>query len=230
MGTTFVDTPSAISRSKVQSAAEKACQLTTVFTDTHGEIQRYRGQAGFLRGERLSPSPDTQPPATKNLKRARVSIEHHAAFESTPVTARHNVASKNEEHYNHVEIMFRSGISGIPSFPDGGCVLTEVIELRAATEDEDAVTWDANDWVLGTKIQDTHSSLTKKPLQFEKAPSTFELQVGHKIAISVYRTFDITHEDACAPAATAIEEIYGSKDRACIYTGEVEVLLQAKRL
>lgn len=221
VGVTFVDCPNAISRRMVQSVADKACQLLTTFTYIHGEIIRYHGQAGFLRGGKLSPTPEA---AAKKSKKGTVSFEHHASYECTPVTAWHNISSENQEQYKSAEITCRSEISGFVPFQDGGCVMSDLIELRAASDDEDAVMWDANDLVMGRKIDDPQASLTKKPLQFVQAPSGFELQVGQKIGICVYRTFDITNKDATAPPATAMEDIYGSKNRACIYTGEVTLI------
>lgn len=223
VGVTFVDCPEAISRPMVQSVADKACQLLTTFTDIHGEILRYRGQAGFLRGDKLSPTPEAA--AAKRPKKGTVSFEHHASYECTPVTSRHNIASEDQEQYKNAEITFCSGISGFLTFQDGGCgISNRHLELRAASEDEDAVMWEANDWVAGNKIDDPQSSLTKKPLQFVQAPNDFELQAGQKIGICVYRTFDITNKDATAPSATPMEEIYGSKNRVCIYTGKVALI------
>jgi hypothetical protein len=49
---------------------------------------------------------------------------------------------------------------------------------------------------------------------------SFRLQVGHKIGMAVYRTFDITHADADAPASVDLEKVYDEKCQACIYTGE----------
>jgi hypothetical protein len=42
--------------------------------------------------------------------------------------------------------------------------------------------------------------------------------------MAVYRTFDITHADADAPASVDLEKVYGKKCQACIYTGEVTEL------
>jgi hypothetical protein len=65
------------------------------------------------------------------------------------------------------------------------------------------------------------STLTKKPRHFVKAPPcTFRLQVGHKIGIAVYRTFDITHEEAHAPLGVNLLHVDGPKHQVCIYTGE----------
>ena len=75
----------------------------------------------------------------------------------------------------------------------------------------------------GSKITDPKSFFTKKERLFVKAPDTFRVEVGHKIGMAVWAsaTFDISHEDACAPISVKLSDIYGPKDHACIYTGEV---------
>jgi hypothetical protein len=98
------------------------------------------------------------------------------------------------------------------------------MKLRFGVElptDTAALFWDAGDVSFGTNVSRPNSSLTKKPRLFGKAPGTFRLQVGHKIGIAVYRTFDITHEDAHAPMGINLLYVYGPKHQVCIYTGEV---------
>ena len=66
-------------------------------------------------------------------------------------------------------------------------------------------------------------SLTKKSLLFEAVPPDFELRVGHKVGMVVYRTFDITKKDADLPTSSTVNlaSSYGPKGRTCIYSGEV---------
>jgi hypothetical protein len=107
--------------------------------------------------------------------------------------------------------------------PEGGCILEggEKIEVRAATEDSLALTWYAQDVSFGTKLINTSNSLSKKPRLFEKVHESFVLQVGLKIGMAVFRTFEITHEDAKAPSNVELEDFYGQKLQACVYTGKV---------
>jgi hypothetical protein len=139
------------------------------------------------------------------------------------VTAKHNLEICNDEEYLRTTVKFSDGHETDITMPDGGCVFEdeEEIQVRAATEDSDALTWDCQDLSFGAKLDNTSSLLTKKPRLFEKVPASFVLQVGHKIGIAVYRTFDITHEDAKAPSNLTLEDFYGQKLQACIYTGEV---------
>eukprot|EP00978_Attheya_sp_CCMP212_P022339 scaffold66596_cov72-Attheya_sp.AAC.2 len=83
------------------------------------------------------------------------------------------------------------------------------------------MTWDAGDISFGDTISDPSIAMTKASRLFEKLPDTFNLCKGHKIGVLVYRTFDITHEDAKAPRGVILEQVYGGKFRVCIYTGQV---------
>jgi len=61
------------------------------------------------------------------------------------------------------------------------------------------------------------------PLLFRKLPPEpeFRLEIGHKIGISVFRTFDIHHDDAGALPSIVLSRVHGDKNQTCIYTGEV---------
>lgn len=118
-------------------------------------------------------------------------------------------------------IKFVDGPEKDVSMPDGGCKMTGKVEIRARTEDTAPLNWDADEMSFGDEISRPQSSLTKKPRLYVKAPTNFRLAVGHKIGIAVYRTFDITHEDAGAPINVRLEDVYGPKHQVCIYTGAV---------
>lgn len=99
--------------------------------------------------------------------------------------------------------------------------MTGEIEVRSGTNDTAPLFWADGDVSFGSEITGPNSSLTKKPRLFVKAPDAFRLEVGHKIGMAVYRTFDISHEDAYAPISVTLTDIYGPKHQVCIYTGEV---------
>ncbi|KAL3896270.1 MAG: hypothetical protein SGARI_007217 [Bacillariaceae sp.] len=110
------------------------------------------------------------------------------------------------------------------SMPDGGCdaaMTGDEVQIRSGTNDTAPLFWDGEEVSFGDEISRPQSSLTKKPRLYVKAPNTFCLAVGDKIGIAVYRTFDITHKDAGAPISVRLEDVYGPKHQACIYTGEV---------
>jgi hypothetical protein len=70
-------------------------------------------------------------------------------------------------------------------------------------------------------ITDPFNVLTTASRLFEKTPDTFKLCKGHRIGMLVYRTFDITHDDAQAPLHIDLEQVYGQTYQVCIYTGQV---------
>ena len=128
---------------------------------------------------------------------------------------------KEDREYKRTTIKFVDGPEKDVAMPDGGCILDDMIQVRPATENTSALEWEDDDLSYGTVVNRVSSSLTKMPRLFRKAPDDFHLRVGHKIGIAVYRTFDITHEDADAPLNVDLEAIYGQKHQVCIYTGTV---------
>ena len=147
------------------------------------------------------------------------------------MTAKHNLESCDNEQYLRTTVKFADGYETDITMPDGGCLLDgeAEIEVRAATQNSAASTWDCHDVSFGTKLDNKSSLLTRKPRLFEKVPSSFELRVGHKVGIAVYRTFDITYADAKAPSNVALEDFYGQKLQACIYTGEVTEISASRK-
>lgn len=219
---TFVNGTGAISPSLVTEVSSKACQIQVYFVDVHGDdAGSYYGQAGLLKGERLTPSP-SECHANKRRRTATVSFAEYASFKATPVTAKHNLESENCEIYQRTHIMMPAhGTGRTVVFVDGGCAPGPDIEVRSRTEDTAALKWTDDDWSYGDVIED--GAFTKKPRLFEVAPADFVLRMGHGIAIVVYRTFDITHEDAglLSSSNVDLEAVYGPQQMACIYTGKV---------
>ena len=106
--------------------------------------------------------------------------------------------------------------------PDGGCSLGSCqTTVRVATQNRAAITWDDGDVSFGETTDDPQHYFTQMPLLFQKVPEEFRLQIGHKIGIAVFRTFDIDHADAGALPSVDLAQVYGNKHQTCIYTGEV---------
>lgn len=226
VGTSFVSGKQEISSGLVAKVSVKACELYMTFTDTANNNQNYYGQGGLIQGEKLAVTPSdgdgngrTRQP--KRRKTNSVTFQEYASYEATPVTAKYNLESCHDERYRRTTVKSPDGLDQDLIMPDGGCTLIDEITVRAATADTLKVTWDAEDVSFGEKVTDTSSSLTKKPRHFVKAPNGFRLRVGQKIGMAVYRTFDITHEDAKAPTNVSLEDVYGKKLQACVYTGIV---------
>lgn len=217
----FVNGTGAISTSLITQVSSKACQIQVHFIDAHGdEAGSYFGQAGLLKGERLTPSP-SQGPANKRRRTATVSFEEYASFKATPVTAKHNLENENGEIYQQTVMTSTYGIKRTVFFAEGGCASGPDIEVRPRTEDTRELTWTDDDWSYGKVIED--GAFAKKPRLFEVVPANFELRVGHGIAIVVYRTFDIANEDAGLVSSNNVDlqAIYGPPQMPCIYTGKV---------
>jgi hypothetical protein len=226
VGTSFVSGSEEISAALVEKASNKACQFYMAFKNTEEGNEYYCGQGGLIQGERLSGTPpvDTQKNKKRRMTTKKVSFTEYACFAATPVTAKHNLESCIDEAFIRTTVRFVDGHETDITMPDGGCILAgeDEIEVRAATEDSSALTWNGQDVSFGAKFENPSNALTRRPRLFEKVPDVRSvLQVGHKIGISIYRTFDITHKDARAPSNVVLEDFYGQKLQACIYTGEV---------
>ena len=234
VGKVFVDDPHAISGTLASAVSQKACQVNVAFVDSTGLTQKYHGQGGLFRGNRLTASPGTRneqvekPPAKKQKTAAArdVTFEGFSSFEATPVTAKHNIESENGEQFINVTMTFVNNERrpALVDFPDGGCTMTKTVQVRPATQDEQPVEWMADDVAYGTTCTDARQFIAKKPLLFDKVPSKFCLRLGQSIGIAIYRTFDISHEDAAAPSNTDMESIYGKKGGVSVYTGQVKRL------
>lgn len=232
VGKVFIDDPHAISRTLASEVSNKASQVDVAFVDSTGLTQKYHGQGGLFKGNRLTASPgdeQAEKPASKKQKTASarsVAFKGFSSFEATPVTAKHNIESENGEQFTNVTMTFVNNERrpALVVFPDGGCTMSATIQVRPATKDERPVEWKADDVTYGTTCTDAGQFISKKPLLFEKVPGEFRLRLGQNIAIAVYRTFDISYEDAAAPSNTDMDKIYGKKGGVSIYTGKVQRL------
>ena len=223
VGTAFMSGDFDLSSQLVNKVSSKACQFMVIYDDDHGDNSIYFGQGGLLRGSKIASTPSAvRVDRSSGNKRRRVSFSEYASYEATPVTAKHNLElAVDDRAYKRTTVKFLEGPEKDVIMPDGGCTMTNDIEVRPSTEDTAALLWAEGDVSVGTTMTDDSNSLTKKPRQYVKAPDSFRLQVGDKIGMAVFRTFDITHADAKAPAAVDLVEVFGRKNQVCIYTGEV---------
>ena len=190
------------------------------FTDPVTGNEYYLGQGGFIRGEMLEARTCHDDDGQPEPKRLRVAFQEDLNYEATPLTAKHNLKYDGKEYLRTTAKCFDQVEKDI-ALPDGGCSMTGRIQIRPATATKREITWSADDISFGDTIADTSNVLTKASRLFEKTPNTFRLCTGHRIGVLVYRTFDITHEDAKAPLNTDLVQIYGQKFQVCIYTGQV---------
>ena len=228
VATAFVSRPSAISRRLVESVTPKACQVTVVLSDRiTGEEGPAWGSGGLLRGSKImgTPQQETTPDGSAEAHpRKRVKFENFASYEVTPVTAKHNVASTDDEEYVRATFQFTNTDPIGVSMPDGGCTITNYIEARPATQGSRAIMIEDDDYSFGEKVSTPERTITKMPFLFSQVPNEFEIQVGHKVGMAVFRIYEFSHNDAEAPRSLNLHSIYGPPRQACIYTGEVTAI------
>jgi hypothetical protein len=223
VGQAFVSDPAAISPQLVSVVRRKACQVTTYFVDAAGEEDHGYGSGGLLRGPKIANTPETATVhAVASRPKKKVKFEIYSSYEVTPVTAKHNLVPEDEdEEYARTMIQFPETSPMEITMPDGGCKITEYIEVRPATDEAKALHTEDDDYSFGEKVSASEKTITKMPFLFHYVPPTFNLQVGHKIGIAVFRTYEITHADADAHSSIDLNKMYGPTRLACIYTGTV---------
>jgi hypothetical protein len=223
-GSTYVDGFNAMSQELADSVALKAMNLQMILQDEEFEDITYEGQVGMIRGERLAPSPEVD---VKKRKRGR-----HQATESrfavVPVTAKHNVMTIVTEDGDQ-ETYRESRIFGAPRarstvivFPEGGWKPQDddEIVLRPPIDDDDDVVWEFGvDITRGEEINDPRHFLTRKSVSYEKVDDEFNLVVGQKVGIAVFRRSPITHEDAGASAGVDLHVYFGRPNMVHVHTG-----------
>lgn len=226
LGPAWVDDANEITPSLVNAVFHRAMCLETFYSTPNGSEESYYGQMGLIRGERLTSSPDNADrfeAKRQNTARSAASTLS-SCFKATPYTALHNVINEKDETYDRATLFCASPpMKTSIKFPEGGRELTEndLIEISSGTEEDEAFMWESHDVTVGDVIDNPNHFLTKKPLSYEKVPDGFELRAGQKIGIAVYRTFDITAEDAGAAEGEDLTKIYGKKNLVCVYTGEI---------
>lgn len=186
-----------------------------------GEEGTAWGSGGLLRGRENVDTLDSTEAVAAPVGRGRVRFGEFSSYEVTPVTAKHNLVPDDDEEYVRSTIQFPETSPMETTMPDGGCEITDYIEVRPATEGVKAIHRETDDYSFGQKVSTPSRTVTKMPFLFDQVPSSFGLQVGQKIGIAVFRTYDIDHTDAEAPKSTDMKRVYGENNQACIYTGKV---------
>jgi len=102
----------------------------------------------------------------------------------------------------------------------------ESIVIRTGNAEEEEITWEYHDVTTAEKISNVASPLTRKNLSFPKVTRDgYEIQVGQKIGIAVYRNFEIEAADAGLPensiTAEELRQIFGLVGRVNVYTGQI---------
>lgn len=221
VGQAFVSDPDGISPELVSIVRRKACEVTIYYKDDTGEEDRAFGSGGLLRGPKIANSPEEPATPATSHPRKKVKFERYSSYEVTPVTAKHNLVPEDGEEYVRTMIQFPETLPMEITMPDGGCEITDFIMVRPGTDETQALHTEDDDFSFGEKVAARERTITKMPFLFQCAPPSFHLRVGLKIGIAVFRTFQITHDDAEAPRSTNMEDFYGADGQSCIYTGAV---------
>jgi hypothetical protein len=100
------------------------------------------------------------------------------------------------------------------------------IVLVPADDDSNCLDWQSHDVARGQVAGNPAHFLTQKHLSFEQIPDTRNsITVGVKIAIIVYRNFDINVSDTGASMSEdTLKKLFGEKDSVCVFTGEITKL------
>ncbi|KAL3904866.1 MAG: hypothetical protein SGILL_009903 [Bacillariaceae sp.] len=239
----MVDNGAALSEGLANLVSEKAFKLEMqmVHPVTRRVLETFQGQAGLIRGERLTPSP--QEPARKKQAVAETDGEERptpsllsSRFAATPITCIHNVVDEVDDNRDVTMKFERSILTAVAKdwkyegihFEKSNyeCRPDEAVVLRPGDDDDDPVTWTYYDVTTARVIVNPTHELTLKSLSFEKVErADFVLQEGQKIGMAVYRDFAITAEAAGMPQNQITEKaliaVFGESHCVVIYTGEI---------
>jgi hypothetical protein len=241
LGTTFVDDGALISAGLASVVANKAFRLRilTENRETGENNPPYVGQAGLIRGARLTPSPPPQRRAIGDGERPMPALRC-SRFEAIPTTCLHNILSEVDDNgdmavYRSSVIVATSGNEQtISDFARAGEELDPQNAKMIRTGDEYGEgEWKwvyGHDVSLGGALTNPRSHFTQKDCTFEKVERShplpdYQFRTGQKIGIAVFRDFVITCDDAGMPRNSLSDadlvRIYGHVDRVNIYTGEI---------
>ena len=113
-------------------------------------------RVGLIRGKEIESTPEPEiPPERMSTPRPnkRVRLEQFSSYEVTPVTAKHTLALEDEgDTYDYTRIEFPGYPSLKINMPDGGCRITEYIQVRPAREGVKAKHTDDNNYSFGKMI------------------------------------------------------------------------------
>ena len=241
LGQVNVDDGSSISSGLANVVAKKACLLEIILQNM--ETQEFSppcwGQAGLIRGIRLTDSPPAKKQAVAGTGDEKPTVAvipgnlRSVHFEATPITCIHNVEDDVEDCVTYkfnmsALIAVAENMAKFPiSFEKAGHTPSpnESVVLRSRDDENDPITWQYHDVTKAPKAINPRSRLTLKSLSFELVRDDFEFQPGQKIGMTIYRNFEVTPDDAgISPATTTVEElrlIFGQENSVNIYTGQI---------
>jgi hypothetical protein len=234
LGRANVDDGSAISATLASVVSKKAFLLRiTVKNEQTEENEPYVGQAGLIRGERLTASPPLRRQAVEDAA-TLMPIIRSSHFKATPVTALHNVVTEPDEHGVTLEYKFATLVAPagaqkiVDNFSRGGLdpAALDNFVIRPGDDSGDGrVEWEyGHDVDSAAALDNPHTYFTRKDSTFEpvKRPD-YQFANGQKIGIAVYRDFIFSSEDAGEATLTSVDilRIYGEKDKVNVYTGEI---------
>jgi len=248
LGVSSVDNGASITAGLANVVSKRACLLEMELRNpVTGEHSVCWGQAGLIQAERLTASP---PEAANPRKRAarigtdseRPTVEvptpsslRSSRFAAIPITCIHNLENEVEDGVTWEFV--GSKLTPVGADTRGTYVINfekarytagpdESIVIRTGNAEEEKITWEYHDVTTAEKNTNAASPLTLKNLSFPKVTRDgYEIQVGQKIGIAVYRNFEIDAEDAGLPAnsitAEELRQIFGLVGHVNVYTGQI---------
>ena len=240
LGQVNVDNGSSISSGLANVVAKKACLLEIILQnmETQEFSQPCWGQAGLIRGERITDSPPAKKQAVAGTGEEKPTAVipsnlRSGRFEATPITCIHNVEDDVEDSVTYkfnmsALIAVGENMAKFPvNFEKAGHTPSpnETIVLRPSDDENDPIAWQYHDVTKAPKVVNPRSRLTLKSLSFQLVRDDFEFQQGQKIGMAIYRNFEVTPDDAgMSLATTTVEElrlIFGQENSVNIYTGQI---------
>jgi hypothetical protein len=135
MGRAFVSDPAAISSDLVSVVSRRASQVTTILRECAAGEQCHWSVDPRLPIHR-KPRPIYAVAALQSRPRKKVKLNSTRPTKVSPVTAKHNLVPEDEDdRYARTMIQFPETSPKEITMPDGGCKITEYIEVRSATEE-----------------------------------------------------------------------------------------------
>jgi len=239
-GAADVDNGANITTGLANIVSQKACQLEMRLKNVvTGELSApCWGQAGLIRADRLTASPPENPPK----KRAVIGTDtgkptigvasslRSSRFAVIPLTCIHNVEDEGDswEFVRSELTAVSANVTYEVSFEKARYKPgpNESVVIRTGNTSEAGITWDYHDMTKADKIDNLESFLTRKNLSFQEVVrDDYEFQVGQKVGMAVFRSFELSADDTGMPSnsvtADELRQIFGREGRVNIYTGQI---------
>lgn len=250
-GLAYVDNGASISTGLANVVSQKACTLKMVYENTETGLltSPVWGQAGLIRAEKItitSPNPrKKQALSTPDSKKPTVKIHstlRSPHFAVIPITCMHNITDKVTRQGVVSEVKqstmtLRSGTHSFEPVFEAAFEPTdqdESVVIRTSNGEQSEIVWKYHDVTIGSKIANELSPLTKSFLSFQTVRKDFEFQVGQKIGMAIYRTFEVMAADVGLPSNVLspgeLRLIFGQEDRTNVYTGQIMKIAPDKQV